>query len=122
MKVFIPQAGVLHLVSYLEFLSMNNVSVASIANYISALKAMFAIYSLDLTPFSEHRLKYFNKAMFLNKPFRASLQKTIDIPILEKIVRQCNFMHMGQVFKALYLTALFYFLKISNPVHHSETA
>ena len=50
------------------------------------------------------------------------LQNVIDIPLLTAIISICDTMWMGQIFKALYLTAFFSFLRVSNLVPHSIKA
>ena len=122
MHFHVTQTGVYHLLVYLEFWSTSQVSAASITNHISALKPMFTIFSLDISPFHDQKIKYFNRALVLDRPFKASLTKIIDIPMLHKIVQQCNFMYMGPIFKPLYLTAFFSFVRISNLVPHSQSA
>ena len=56
------------------------------------------------------------------QPWQSLLAKIIDIPMLHKIVHQCDYMYMGAVFKALNLTAFFSFVRISNLVPHSQAA
>ena len=92
------------------------------ANHLSAIKTQFALYALNTQAFVDPRIKYYTKALTLNRPFRATLKSIIDIPLLEKIVHQCQFMYMGVTFKALYLIAFFSFLRISNLVPHSIAA
>ena len=43
-----------------------------------------------------------------NKPYAPTLKKIIDIPLLHSITVVCYTMWMGQIFKALYLTAFFF--------------
>ena len=77
------------------------------------------MYGISTLPFYDHRIKYFQKSLVLNKPFVATIKKIIDIPLLKDIIAVCDTMWMGQVFKSLYLTAFFSFLRISNLVPHT---
>ena len=108
--------------SFLEFLIENSVSHTSIANYTSAIKANLSLYGLSTVAFLDPRIAYFQRSLKLNKPYAPTLKKIIDIPLLQAIVAICDTMWMGQIFKALYLTAFFSFLRISNLVPHSILA
>ena len=59
-------------------------------------------------------------SLALNQKFASTIKKVIDIELLHKIVQICDSMWMGQVYKAVYLTAFFSFLKVSNLVPHAE--
>ena len=107
------------LLSFLEFLTENGISHSAIANYISAVKASLSMYNVSTLPFYDQRIAYFQKSLVLHKPFPANIKKIINIPLLTNIVAVCNTMWMGQVFKSLYLTAFFSFLRISNLVPHT---
>ena len=94
-------------------------SAASMANHLSAIKAKLALFGLSIQPFSDPRIKYFQKAMILHRPFKVALKKIIDIHTLQLTVRTCDFTYMRQVFKAVYTLAFFSFLRLSNLVPHS---
>ena len=100
MKFSLQQVGTLHILAYLGFLAINNVSASSICSHISAIKELFAIHALDLALFSDQRLKYLNKAKILNRPFKATLRKIIYISTLEKIVYHCSATYMGPGFQS----------------------
>ena len=108
--------------SFLEFLTENTVSYTSIANCISAIKANLSLYGLPTVAFLDPRIAYFQCSLTLNKPYAPTLKKIIDIPLLQAITATCHTMWMGQIFKALYLTAFFSFLRILNLVPHSIQA
>ena len=72
--------------------------------------------------FQDMQIKYYQKAVQLTAPMNVKFKKIIDIPLLLKIVEQCNFTYMGQVFKPLYLLAFYSFLRMSNLVPHSMAA
>ena len=105
--------------TFLEFLTFNGLSPSAILNYVSAIKTKFTIFSLDTSPLSDPRIKYFHKSLLLNRPFKVAIKSIIDPPILISIVNQCDLMFMGTVFKAAYLLSFFSFLRISNLVPHT---
>ena len=122
MEFSVEQIQPLHILPCLEFLSFNNISPSSIANHMSAVNTSFNLCALDVSPFSDPRLKFYNKALILNRLFKACINKIIDIPLLSKIIHQCSFMYMGFVFKAVYLVAYFSFLRISNLIPYSSAS
>ena len=107
------------ILAYLEFLTENNLSHASIVNHLSALQASFALYNINLSPFQDPRIKYYQKALALHKPFKVTLKKIVDVHTLNLIIQACDTTYMGQVYKAFYLVAFFSLLRISNLVPHS---
>ena len=67
-------------------------------------------------------IKYFQKSLTLSRQFTGKIKKIIDIKLLTDIVSLCDTKWMGQIFKALYLVAFFFFLRVSNLVPHKITA
>ena len=94
-------------------------STASIANYLSAIKAKLSIYGVDVSPFSHPQIKYFTRSLTLAAPLKISLKTVIDVDTLKAIISKCDNMYMGQIFKAAFLLSFFSFLRISNLVPHS---
>ena len=115
----IHQVTVLQLLCFLECLQYNGVKVSQMANYLSAIKTKFIILGLDVVSFADPRLKYYQRAVQLHSPLQVKLKKVIDVPLLHRIVQQCNYTYMGQVFKAVYLLSFYSFPRLSNLVPHS---
>ena len=109
----------LMILAYLQFLETNNTSASAMANHLSAIKAKLSMSGISIQAFYDPRIKYFQKAMTLHRPFKVQLKKIIDIDTLHLIVRTCDSTYMGQVFKAVYTLAFFSFLRLSNLVPHS---
>ena len=120
MALPLNQVNVDCLLIYLEFLAINKFSPSHIANQLAGIKANFVIYSLETAPFENEKIKYFIRSLRLNSPLRVTLHTIIDIPLLSKIVSQCDNMFMGQIFKATYLLGFFSFLRLSNLVPHTQ--
>ena len=79
------------------------------ANYLSAIKSTFTIYGLDVSCFTDQRLKLYQRAVEIHAPFAVKLNKIIDIALLKRIVHQCDLTYMGQIFKAIYLLSSSHF-------------
>ena len=121
MKVPIVAITSVILISYMQYLDANSISPLAMANHIPAIKAKMALYGLPLAIFDDPRIKYFQKAMVLKRPFKANLKKVIDIDTLHLIIRACDFTYMGQIFKAVYTLFFFSFLRLSNLIPHSAS-
>ena len=115
----VHQVTTLNLLCFLECLQYNGVKYTQMANYLSAIRTKFIILGLDVACLNDSQLKYYQKAVQLQSPLNVQLKKIIDIPLLESIVKLCDFTYMGQVFKAVYLLSFFSFLRLSNLVPHA---
>ena len=119
MKLSIFNLSPLILIAYIQFLETNHFSPSTMANHMSAIKAKLALFGISTHIFEDQRIKYFHKAMILHQPFKVQLKKIIDIDTLQLIVRTCDSMYMGQVFKAVYTLAYFsfyFFIKWSKTI------
>ena len=105
MQVSLLKLTPMIIIAYLQFLTTNGSSTPTLANHLSAIKANLAIYGLPTSLFQDPRIKYFQKAMTLQRPFKPSLKSVIDIDTLQLIIRLCDSTNMGQVFKAVYTLA-----------------
>ena len=113
------QVNVFSLLCFLECLQFNGVKHTQMANYLSAIRSQFLIFGLDVTCFTDSRLKLYQRAIQWHAPLTVKLNKIIDVPLLVKISEECDYMYMGQIYKALYLLSFFSFLRMSNLVSHS---
>ena len=111
-----------HILAFMEFLVFNKVSTSQISNYLSAIKVKFALFALNTTPFFDPRIKYYTKALARQAPLTIRLKTIIDIPLLTRIIQQCQNLYMGYVFQAAFLLAFFAFFRISNLVPHTTSA
>ena len=73
------QVNVLNLLCFLECLHFNDEKVSQMANYLSAIKTTFNIYGLDVSCFTDHRLKVYQKAIQLHNPLSVKLNKIRDV-------------------------------------------
>ena len=116
MKLSVFHLKPLTVLAYLQFLESNHTSASAMANHLSAIKAKLSLYGISVHMFQDPRVKYFQKAMILHKPFKVQLKNIIDINTLQLMVRTCESTYIGQIFKAIYTLAFFSFLRLSNLV------
>ena len=118
-SIQLQDVNVYIVLAFLEFLVFNKFSHGVVKNYVSALKSYFVCYGLPTSVFSDRRITYFIKALQKAGPHTAVLRPIIDKQLLLEIADTCDTMADGYIFKAVYLTAFFSFLRISNLVSHS---
>ena len=107
-----------HVLGFLEFLVYNHISHQGIKNYLSAIQAQLSLLNISTAPFCNPRIRYFSRSLALTAPV-ITVKAVIDIPILKQIAVQCEYIYMGNVFKAAILLSFFSFLHISNQVPHA---
>ena len=101
---------------------MNQVSVNMILNYLSAIRAKLVVLGLNPSALDHKKVKYYIRALKLNRPMSVTTHNIISLDMLLKIVHQCDLLYMGIVFKAVFLVAFFGFFRLSNLAPHSFTA
>ena len=99
MQVSLLSLNPMIIVAYLQFLNFNGLSTPTLANHLAAIKANLSIYGLPTHIFQDSRIKYFQKAMTLHRPFKTFLKSVIDIDTLQLLVRACDSTYMGQVLR-----------------------
>ena len=114
-----PKVNTHILLAFMEYLYANFQSKSNIANYISAIRAFHIIYGLPTDPFKDECLSLFLKSIQISAPLTLKTQQLIDIDMLQAIIHQSDTMEYSLVFKPLYLTCFFSFLRISNILPHS---
>ena len=107
------------LLAFLEFLTFNKVSFASIINYISAIKTVLGNHGVNCSAFLDPRIKVFTRSLMRSRPLNPNIKTVIDIAMLTRIVKHCERMYLGMMYKAAFLLSFFSFLRISNLVPHS---
>ena len=91
-----------------------------LANYVSTIKAMFILFHLDHHVLEDPKIKYFIKSVRINKPLSFICRNIMDLKTLRNLVHLCDHSYMGIVYKAVFLTAFYGFLRLSNLAPHSR--
>ena len=100
---------------FLECLVSNAVSPYMLANYVSAIKASFILYELPFQVLDHPRVKYFIKAVKINRPPALKTHNVISISMLIKLSMACDDIPFGQVYKATLLLGFFCIFKALQP-------
>jgi len=102
------------LLAFIECLSFNKLSVSTIKNYVSAVKQQFQKFNLPLEQFQNHKIYLMYRSLQINRPLKVTVRGIITISILKQIIQQCQSLQFPALYKALFLTAFYSFLRISN--------
>ena len=97
------------ILAYLEFLAKHSVSADMVANYVSALKAMFTLYGLKYSLPDDPKVKYFIRSMRLMRPLHTLQRNIMSLEVVKSLISHCDSIYLGQVFKAIFLIAFFGF-------------
>ena len=81
------------------------------ANYVSALKANFVLYDLPFEVLDHPKVKYFVKALKINRPLAITSHNVITILILIQISEPCGF---RLLYRTDILLGFFAFMRLSN--------
>ena len=117
----LQQVDISVMLTFMEYLHSQNCKVASICNYMAALRAYFILYHLPTALFKDHKIQYFIKALKLNRPLHVRTTPIFTEHILAQIVQVCDHLDHPHVFTAMYLLAFFSFMRLSNLVPHSRS-
>ena len=120
MKISVLHVDSKCILSFMECLVKQRTSVHMLSNYISAIKAMFVVFHLDYRVLEDPKIKYF-KSVRINRPLSVPKRNIMDLKTLHRLIRLCNSTQMGLVFKAVFLTAFYGFLRLSNLAPHSKS-
>ena len=118
-RIDIEQLNVSNVLSFLEFLVQNGVSIHMLKNYVSALKAVCVIYQLHFNCFDHPRVRLFVKSIQINKPLVVKPKNVMDVSVLETIIAKCAALSNPVVYRALFSVAFFGFFRLSNCVPHA---
>ena len=110
------------LLAFLECLVLNHCSTCVVTNYLSVIKAYFVLYDLSFVVFEHPKIKYYIKSLKINRPLAVKSHNLIDISWLTSISAECSNLPSASVYRAIFLTGFFGFLRLSNLAPHSLAA
>ena len=90
-----------------------------VENYMSAIKASFVLYELPCVVLTHPKIKYFIKSLKTNRPLTLRPHNLIDLTILRRISLAFLDLPPGVVYRAVFLTGFFAFMRLSNLAPHS---
>ena len=125
-KIFMPFAMFLnltlppvvdeHVLLFVQFLVCNDLSCASILNYLSALRFKFQWFGWSVQPLNSYRLSLLLKSIKNNIRRLPKLKGVFDISTLVAICKECDLQPFGHVYKFMFLLAFVAFFRLSKLV------
>ena len=108
-----------NILTFLEYLHKNSISVKVIRNYLSSISTMASFYNLDHSAVAHPQVTRYLRGLSIHSPFRPTPRGIFDIPTLYLISQQCETLLDPILFRAIFLTAFYAFLRMSNIAPHS---
>ena len=103
-----------YILCLITYLYDNGLAPSSITGYLAAVKHAFVYYGLNVAVFDNKLIPLLLKSITLNAPLRIREKGIIDIELLEKIVDACRYLKYPLLYKSIFFTAFYTFLRISN--------
>ena len=115
------QTTVYNLLVFLEYLHTNNLSPNVIQNYLSSIHTAAIKYNLQVQHTTSHLLTRFIRSISnsINSSFAPTPRGVFEIKTMYHISRACDSLPDPHLFRAVFLTAYFAFLRMSNIAPHS---
>ena len=113
-KVLLCNVNKKVVLAFLECVVLNYCSTCVVTNYVSAIRS-FVI-------FDHPKIKYYIKSLKINRPLSVKSHNLIDISWLISISTQCLNFTSAPVYRAIFLSGFFSFLRLSNLEPHSLSA
>ena len=101
-KCLLVEIDIKVVLSFLEYLVINDCSTSMVENYVSAIKAHFVLYHLSFVVFEHPKLKYFLKALSINRPLTVKPYNIISVERLAQILAACENLTSGLVYRAIF--------------------
>ena len=108
-----------NILTFLQYLHQNSISVKVIKNYLSSISTMASLYNLDHSAISHPLTTRYIRGLSLYSPFCPTPRGVFDVPTLYLISQQCDNLSDPILFRATFLTAFYSFLRVSNIAPHS---
>ena len=110
-----------NILTFAEYLYQNNVSPRVISTYLSSIQAKAKFFNWDVTPFTHPSISRYIRSITINSPFNPTPRGVFDLQTLYNIFISCDILNDPTLFRAIFLTAFFGFLRMSNIAPHSSS-
>ena len=108
----LPIACIVHNIhTFMEFLYQNSISPKGISIYISSIRSKAQLYGWDISATSHPAVHRYIQSISINSRFTT----------LNNLSVSCDTLSDPVLFRVIFLTAFYGFLRISNIAHHSSS-
>ena len=108
-----------NLLAFLQFLQENGLSPKVIKNYLSSIHSKAKLYKIPCEAVSHVAIHRYLRSITINSSFRPTPRPIFDVPTLYRISLACDILHDPCLYRAIFLTAFYGFLRMSNIAPHS---
>ena len=127
-QAYIPSTSAahhLHFKTYLAFLLFMdlpiNISVHNILTFLEYPRKKASIYNWDTSSFSHPAIHRFIRSININSKFSPSPRGVFEIQTLYHLSLSCDILSDLLLFREIFLTPFFWFLRMSNIAPHSSS-
>ena len=90
-----------------------------IRNYLSSIRLMASKYNIPQTGLDHYAISNYLRSISINSNFRPTPRGIFDLTTLYHISISCDILHDPELYRAIFLTAFYGFLRMSNIAPHS---
>ena len=105
----------------MEFLYQNSISTKVISIYLSSVHAKAKLYGWDTSATSHPAVHNYICSISINSRLNPTLQDIFDIPILYNLSLSWDILSDPVLFRAVFLSTFYGFLRMSNIARHSSS-
>ena len=110
------------IIAFIEYLVLNNLSHGTILGYITSIKQCLKMYNLCVRAFDHEWVRLALRGVSRCVPSAMKVRGVFNPSQVLQIVQVCDELPIGWVYKSVFLTALFGFLRLSNLVPPSVSS
>ena len=108
-----------NVLTFLEYLFQNNISPKVIRNYLSSVRLMALKYNIPQTGLVHYAISNYLRSISINSYFRPTPRGIFDLTTLYHISISCDILDDPVLYRAIFLTSFYGFLRMSNIAPHS---
>ena len=109
-----------NVLTFLEYLFQSNISPRVIRNYLSSVGLMVQKYNIPHSDVNHYAITNYIRSISVNSTFKPTPRGIFDLPTLYQISISCDILSDPILFRAIFLTSFYGFLRMSNIAPHSS--
>ena len=104
----------------MEYLFQSGISPKVISSYLSSIYSKASLYGWDVSPIAHPAVRRYIRSISINSTFSPTPRGIFDIHTLFNLSLSCDILSDPILFRAIFLTAFYGFLRMSNIAPHSS--
>ena len=113
------ECSVHNILIFLEYLFQNSISTKVISTYLSSIHSKAKLYGWDVSSIAHPTLQRYIRSISINSRFAPTPRGIFDVHTLYNISLSCDTMSEPILFRAIFLTAFYGLLRMSNVAPYS---